>query len=155
MTSLLETLMSHQGSYSLPWLIKLWSPEPGGSEFPLLFVNSNTNVQYNGDTYLASAFRYTPGAMVQGFDGGGSLEIAAQEPGIMEGIEYFRNVRLDVVGVLRDSDGNIEPVRSFRHSYGKIEGDFRTIRFTFDKDERLGMTFNALTWNTSNNRGNA
>ena len=50
------------GAFSLPYLIKMYHPEFGA----LHFVNNNENVIYNGVTYQASTFNYTPPQTVGG-----------------------------------------------------------------------------------------
>ena len=151
MNASFEKLAQQHGRYSLPYLIKLHDSE---NKIFMRFVNDTKNVTFNGKLYTAGTFRYTPNASEQGFSGGGSLEISVQGNAVIDLIETYRDVRLEVVGCIMQ-DGTIIEVKSFRHHYGKVKTDRATAKFTFEKDDRLSMTFPALIWSAFNNRGNA
>lgn len=147
-----EKMCRRRGGYSLPWLIQLQSESE-----TLRFINDTVSQVYAGNTYAASTFSYTPDAHEMGFTGGGTLEIAAADANeavsIIAFIEAATSMTLAVVGVLLES-GTVTEVRTFRHSYGTVRRDGRTAKFSFEKDDRLTMTFPALVFSHYNNRGN-
>lgn len=148
MNASFEKMCRRNGSYSLPYLITL---SAGGQV--IRFVNNNTDLQYEGNTYSAGSFLYTPNAEELGFSGGGSLEIAVIGNSIIDLIEQNRGVTLRVIGALCE-DGSVTPITSFSHHYGKVRVTKTKAVFTFEKDDRLDMTFPALIWSRVNNRGN-
>lgn len=146
-----EKMCRRTGGYSLPWLIRLSDPD---DTTVLRFVNDVQNRSHGGNTYLASSFEYTPNADGQGFDGGGSLSIVVTDNNIIQLIETYYNLKLEVIGVLLD-DGTVTEVKSYMHHYGSVKWNGRTAAFTFERDDRLDMTFPALIFSHYNNRGNA
>ena len=50
------------GAFSLPYLIKMYHPDYGS----LYFVNNNEDVSYDGHTFTASTFNYTPPQTIGG-----------------------------------------------------------------------------------------
>lgn len=149
-----ELMCRRTGGYALPWLIRLYDDDETES---LYFVNNSDSITYGGNTYVASTFTYTPNASEDGFGGGGTLEIAVGENGpetdILDMIQTYRSVRLDVIGVLSDN-GTVTEVKTYANHYGSITWTAKKATFDFDKDDRLEMTFPALIFNASNNRGN-
>ena len=151
MNASFEKLAQQQGRYSLPYLIKLHDDK---NTIVMRFVNDVKSITFNGDVYTAGTFSYKPNASEQGLTGGGTLEISVQGNAVIDLIETYREVRLDVVGCIMQ-DGNIAELKSFRHHYGKVKTDRATAKVTFEKDDRLSMTFPALIWSAFNNRGNS
>ena len=151
MNASFEKLAQQHGRYTLPFLIKLHDDK---NTIVMRFVNDVKSVTFNGDVYTAGTFTYTPNASEQGFTGGGTLEISVQGNAVIDLIETYREVRLEVVGCIMQ-DGNIAELKSFRHHYGKVRTDRATAKFTFERDDRLSMTFPALIWSAFNNRGNS
>ncbi len=146
-------LMSRRnGAYSLPYLIKLYDPT---ETLVMHFVNNTENITYDGITYTATAFEYSPNASESGFTGGGTLKIAVKDNQVIDLIETYSEVKLDVIGILNKSDGSITELRTYNHHYGEVSCDRTTATFTFTRDDRLDMTFPALIWNAANNRGNS
>lgn len=152
MTVPFNLLARRDGAYSLPYLIKLYDPS---ETIVMYLVNNNENIIYNGITYIASTFEYTPNASESGFNGGGSLKIAIKDNQVVDLIETYREVKLDVIGILNKADGTITELRTYRHHYCEVSGDRTNAVFTFSRDDRLDMTFPALIWNAANNRGNS
>ena len=66
-------------------------------------------------------------------------------------IETFRSVKLDVVGAL--VDGVVSELQGFTHTWGSVTWDGKKASFTFEKDEKLTMTFPAVIMDASINRG--
>ena len=151
MNASFERLIQQGGGYSLPYLIRLHSED---GEFSMCFVNDVSDVEYDGETYSAGSFSYVPNASESGFDGGGKLEITVHGNTVINLVETKRTVFLEVTGVIND-DGEIEPVATFRHHYGSVSVDRSKASFTFEKDDRLSMSFPSMIFSTSNNRGNS
>jgi hypothetical protein len=86
-------------------------------------------------------------------DGGGTLDIVVTDNTVIDIIETYRSVKLDVVGVLVDS--TVSEVQGFSHTWGSVSWDGRKASFTFEKDEKLTMTFPSILLDPSINRGNA
>jgi len=119
----------------------------------LRVVNNNADVDYGGHTYTASTFNYLPGEAVHGMDGGGTLDIVVTDNAVIDIIETYRSVKLEVVGVLVDS--TVSEVQGFSHTCGSVSWDGKKASFTFEKDEKLTMTFPSILLDPSINRGNA
>lgn len=144
------------GGYSFPWLIKIY--DKNNTE-ALYFINDTQDRIYETITYKASSFSFTPGRDESGFGGGDQLEIAvsemdAEQNKIIDMIETYRVICLDVIGCLLE-DGTISEVKTFSNSYGSVEWDGKKAKFSFERDDRLDMTFPALVFSHYNNRGNA
>lgn len=143
-------LCQRTGDYKLAWLITLTGPDV----LPVIrLVNNNEDVVYGGHTYSASTFNYLPGEAVHGMDGGGTLDIVVTDNSVIDIIETYRSVKLKVVGVLVDS--TVSEVQGFSHTWGSASWDGRKASFTFEKDEKLSMTFPSLILDQKINRGNA
>jgi hypothetical protein len=143
-------LCRRTGGYKLAWLITLSDPDDATV---LRVVNNNADVVYGGHTYTASTFNYLPGEAVHGMDGGGTLDIVVTDNAVIDIIETYRSVKLEVVGVLVDS--TVSEVQGFSHTWGSVSWDGKKASFTFEKDEKLTMTFPAILLDPSINRGNA
>ena len=143
-------LCRRTGGYKLAWLITLSDPD---DTTILRVVNNNANVSFGGHTYTASTFNYLPGEAVHGMDGGGTLDIVVTDNAVIDIIETYRSVKLDVVGVLVDS--SVSEVQGFSHTWGSVSWDGKKASFTFEKDEKLTMTFPSVLLDPSINRGNA
>lgn len=143
-------LCRRTGGYKLAWLIELTGPVA----LPVVrAVNNNEDVVYGGHTYSASTFNYLPGEAVHGMDGGGTLDIVVTDNTVIDIIETYRSVKLDVVGVLVDSA--VTEIQGFSHTWGSVSWDGKKASFTFEKDEKLTMTFPSILLDPSINRGNA
>ena len=143
-------LCRRTGGYKLAWLITLSDPD---DTTILRVVNNNADVVYGGHTYTASTFNYLPGEAVHGMDGGGTLDIVVTDNAVIDIIETYRSVKLEVVGVLVDS--TVSEVQGFSHTWGSVSWDGKKASFTFEKDEKLTMTFPSILLDPSINRGNA
>lgn len=152
MNSAFKTMSRRNGGYSLPYLIKIYDPT---ETLVMFFINDTQDKTYNGQTYIASTFKYTPNASEYGLTGGGSLEIAVKDTQVIDLIESYKEIKLDVIGILNKADGNVNELRTYKHHYCDVSCNRTTATFTFTKDDRLNMTFPALIWNAANNRGNA
>ena len=74
-----EKMCRRTGSYSLPWLIRLYDKAETES---LYFINDTQDRIYETVTYKKSSFSFLPGSDASGFNGGGSLEIAVSGNGL-------------------------------------------------------------------------
>jgi len=146
-----EKMCRRTGGYSLPWLIKIADHDDTEAVY---LVNDVANVVHGGTTYVASTFEYTPAPESSGFDGGGTLNVVVTDNALIELIETYYNLKLEVLGVLLD-DGTVSEVKSFASHYGRVTWDGKKASFQFERDDRLDMTFPALIFSHYNNRGNA
>lgn len=146
-----ETLCRRYGAYSLPYLIHIHNED---NSYSMRFVNNLQNVTYDGHTYIAAGFSYTPNQSENGFNGGGSLEIGIKDTLLVDLVESSDNVTLEVIAAISNTL-QIVPLTNVMHHYGKANGDRTKISFEFNRDDRAEMTFPALIWDTLNNRGNS
>jgi len=144
-----EKMCRRTGGYSLPWLIRIYDDD---NTVNLYFINDTVGRVYGGNTYVATTFSYQPNSEVNGFDGGGSLDITVTDNALITMIESYRSIRLDVIGALQ-ADGDITPVKTFMCHYGNVSWNGKKATFNFDQDDRLDMTFPALVFNSYNCRG--
>ena len=151
MSETFEKMCRRTGGYSLPWLIHIYDK---GGNINLYFINDTQSRTYGGKTYIASTFDYTPNASEQGFTGGGSLGIVCTDNTIIDLIETYRIIKLDVIGVLAEGNAVTE-IKTYNHQYGTVSWNGKKATFTFERDDRLGMSFPALIFNHYNNRGNS
>lgn len=139
------------GNYTLPYLLK-FSHEKLKT---IYLVNNNEDVIFQGNTFLASDFEYTP-PDVNG--SGGTLSISS-EPNENTLFEFIENAdykyRLDIVGAL-NLDGTVTPLKQYVHFFGTVTIDAKgKITLQLAGDDRLDMTFTPYKFDTDNNRGNA
>jgi hypothetical protein len=145
----LEKLLQKNGAYSLPFLVKISNH---GDTESIRIVNDVNDVVYQGQTYTASTFEFTPNIDVLGLDGGGRLSITVVDNNLIELIESNYNLKIEVLGILLDNE--VTPLENFRSLYGSVTWDGLTAEFDFEPDDRMNMTFPALIFNHYNNRGN-
>lgn len=150
MNSIFNTLRA-SGGYSVPYLIRLHDKD---NTVQYYFINDNRSLVYDGHTYVASTFTYTPDVPLQGADGGGRLEIQVVDNLLIEALETFSTLFLEAVGVLLEN-GSVEEIKTHRHKYGEAVWQERTLTLSFEADDRMNMTWPALIFSTYNNRGNA
>ena len=134
------------GGYNLPYLLHLYTTD-GSTDIHL--INDIKDSIYDSITWYASTFKYTPNE-----DGESSLEVEVVSNDIIDMFENNYNFRAEIVGVLLE-DGSVQVIKSYHHKYGTATWDGKSAKITFDKDDRLGMTFPALIFNSYNNRGNS
>lgn len=155
MSDLFRKLIQRTGDYSLPFLINLYNKE---KSIDLFFINDVKKKIYNGKEYIPATFKYTPNNSIHGLDGGGKLSIEIddrnREVFITNLIDTNSTIYLDVIGAM-NSRGDISEIRIFNHHFCSVNVTKDKAEFTFEKDDRLQMTFPALVWNRLNNRGNS
>jgi hypothetical protein len=138
--------LSEGGGYNLPYLVNLYSPD-GAADFYL--INDNQNMEYNGHTYAASNFTYTPST-----DGSATFNVElAEHDEIIEILEDNYYFHVDVIGVFNGE--SVEAISMHRHKYGEATWDGAKLEMKLNKDDRGSMTFPALIFNSYNNRGNS
>ncbi|MBD5428124.1 MAG: hypothetical protein HDR39_02175 [Treponema sp.] len=137
--------LAEGGGYNLPYLVHLYSED--GSAHAYL-INDNRDMEYGGHTYSASSFTYSPN-----IDGDSTLSVeVAEHDGIIDMLEENTSLRFDIVGIFNGDE--VLETGSFRHRYGTAEWDGAKLEMKLSKDDRGGMTFPALIFNSYNNRGN-
>jgi len=146
MSSLFRKL-AEGGPYSLPYLLRLH--DESGTDIYL--INDTKPCTWNGHTYLAGTFTYSPQD-----DGDSTLEVETVDAGstIINLFENNYTFTADITGVLLEN-GTVQEIKAYHHRYGTATWSGGKAKITFEKDDRLGMTFPALIWTTYNNRGNS
>ncbi len=137
--------LAEGGGYNLPFLVHLSSPDNATHVY---LINDNQDLTYNGHTYSASNFTYTPNTSG---DSTFNVELVEHDEiiDLLEENEYFN---VEVVGVFNGEE--VEEIGQFRHKYGEGTWDGAKLEMKLNKDDRGGMTFPALIFNSYNNRGN-
>ncbi len=136
--------LANGGGFSLPYLLRIYDDKRD-----VRVINDCDDLTYKGHTYKASNFTYTPSD-----SGDSSLEIEIVEAnGIIDVLEDNYSFRVEAVGVYYD--GEVTEMRQYRHSYGEGTWDGKSLKLKMNKDDRLDMSFPALTFNAYNNRGNS
>ena len=137
------------GGYSVPYLLHLYN---GTTDY--YFINDRYSLEYDGHTWIASAFNYTPQAASSGADGGGTLEIEVVDNLLIEMLESSSTLFCEAVGVLMQ-DGSVQEIQGHTHKYGTATWNEQKLTISYESDDRLEMTFPSLIFSTYNNRGNA
>jgi DNA-dependent RNA polymerase auxiliary subunit epsilon len=137
--------LAEGGGYNLPFLVHLSSPD---GVVNIYLINDNTDLEYDGVTYSASNFTYSPN-----MEGESTFNVELVEHDeiidLLEENEYFN---VEVIGVFNGEE--VEEIGQFRHKYGEGTWEGAKLEMKLDKDDRGGMTFPALIFNSYNNRGN-
>lgn len=136
--------LSNGGGFSLPYLLHIHDDTSH-----IYVINDCDDLTYQGHTYKASNFTFTPNG-----NGESSLDIELVEAdGMIDMLENNYSFSVDVIGVF--CDGGVTEMGQYRHQYGEGTWDGKSLKLKLDKDDRLDMTFPALTFNAYNNRGNS
>lgn len=137
--------LAEGGGFNLPFLVHLSSPD---NATHIYLINDNQDMTYNGHTYSASNFTYSPNT-----SGDSTLNIELVEHDdiidILEENEYFN---IEVIGVFNGDE--VEAIGQYKHKYGEGTWNGAKLEMKLNKDDRGGMTFPALIFNSYNNRGN-
>ena len=150
-TNEIYSALSRGGAFSKPVLIIVYHP----NFEPLYLVNDTDDKVYNGHTYKASAFKYTPPKVTGGTIKNGSLEITSAENTLFNLIDSSDELfKVDVIACIYN--GEIVPFNVYRHQYGTATADGENkINISFTNDDRLNMKFPPQVFDTDNNPGNA
>ncbi len=137
--------LTEGGGYNLPFLVRLSNPE---NTLNIFLINDNQDMSYKGIVYSASSFTYTPNTSG---DSSFSVELVEHNAiiNMLEDNYYFK---VEVIGVFNGEE--VEPIGLFKHKYGEATWDGMKLDMKLNKDDRGGMTFPALIFNSYNNRGN-
>ena len=137
--------LTEGGGYNLPFLVRLSNPE---NRLNIFLINDNQDMTYKGIVYSASSFTYTPNTSG---DSSFSVELV-EHNAIIDMLEDNYYFKVEVIGVFNGED--VEPIGLFKHKYGESTWDGTKLDMKLNKDDRGGMTFPALIFNSYNNRGN-
>ena len=130
---------------NLPFLVHLSSPD---NATHIYLINDNQDMTYNGHTYSASNFTYSPNT-----SGDSTLNVElVQHDEIIELLEDCEYFKVEVIGIFNGEE--VEEIGQYRHKYGEGTWDGAKLEMKLNKDDRGGMTFPALIFNSYNNRGN-
>ena len=137
--------LTEGGGYNLPFLVQLSSPDNSKN---IYLINDNKDMVYNGLTYSASNFTYTPS---QEGDATFNVELVEHDE-IIDLLEENNYFNVSVIGVFNGKE--VEELGQFKHKYGEASWDGMKLEMKLNKDDRGSMTFPALIFNSYNNRGN-
>lgn len=137
--------LAEGGGYNLPFLVHLSSPD---GVVNIYLINDNTDLEYDGVTYSASNFTYSPN-----MEGESTLNVELVEHDeIIDLLENNYFLRVEVIGIFNGEE--VEEIGQFQHKYGEGTWDGAKLEMKLNKDDRGRMTFPALIFNSYNNRGN-
>ena len=137
--------LAEGGGYNLPFLVHLSSPD---NATHIYLINDNQDMTYNGHTYSASNFTYSPNT-----SGDSSLNVElVQHDEIIELLEDYEYFKVEVIGIFNGEE--VEEIGQYRHKYSEGTWDGAKLEMKLNKDDRGNMTFPALIFNSYNNRGN-
>jgi hypothetical protein len=137
--------LANGGAYNLPYLLHLYDPT---ETTHIYLINDNVDFEYDGITYAASNFTYTPNN--EG-DSTLSVEIVEHDE-IIDLLENNYFLRVEVIGIFNGEE--VEEMGVYKHKYGEGTWDGMKLELKLNKDDRGEMSFPALTFNSYNNRGN-
>ncbi len=137
--------LTEGGGYNLPFLVRLSNPE---NTLNIFLINDNQDMVYRGIVYSASSFTYTPNT---NGDSSFSVELVEHNT-IIDMLEDNYYFKVEVIGVFNGEE--VEELGLFKHKYGEATWDGMKLDMKLNKDDRGGMTFPALIFNSYNNRGN-
>jgi hypothetical protein len=137
--------LANGGAYNLPYLLHLYDPT---ETTHIYLINDNADFEYDGITYAASNFTYTPNN--EG-DSTLSVEIVEHDE-IIDLLENNYFLRVEVIGIFNGEE--VEEMGVYKHKYGEGTWDGMKLELKLNKDDRGEMSFPALTFNSYNNRGN-
>lgn len=134
--------LTEGGLFNLPFLLHIYDDSTD-----LYIINDNENLIYNGHTFEAASFDYTPNT-----NGDASLTCDIfDKPELLNYINRNRHFNCDLIGVYRG--GEIVQLETYRHQYGEATYDGVKLEIKLNGDDRGNMTFPALIYNSYNNRG--
>ena len=134
--------LTEGGLFNLPFLLHIYDDSTD-----LYIINDNENLIYNGHTFEAASFDYTPST-----NGGATLGCDIfDKPELLNYINRNRRFNCDLIGVYRG--GEVVQLETYRHNYGEATWDGVKFEIRLDGDDRGSMTFPALIYNSYNNRG--
>ena len=140
------------GKVALPFLIAMSHPDSG----TLYFVNNTDDITYEGRVYKAASFRFTPPKTVGGVQQNGNLQISAIDNNALNLIDASdERFQVTIIGAVA-KDGTVTAYQSFIQKYCTVNiTENMDISISFDGDDRMGMVFPPVVFDTDNNRGNA
>ena len=134
--------LTEGGLFNLPFLLHIYDDSTD-----LYIINDNENLIYNGHTFEAASFDYTPST-----NGGATLGCDIfDKPELLNYINRNRIFKCELIGVYRG--GEVVQLETYRHNYGDATWDGVKFEIRLDGDDRSSMTFPALIYNSYNNRG--
>ena len=134
--------LTEGGLFTLPFLLHIYDDDTH-----IYLISDNENLSYNGHTFQAAAFSYTPST-----NGDATLECSLfDKPALLNYINKNRSFKCDLVGVYKG--GEVVQLETYRHQYGDATWDGVQFQIKLNGDDRGNMTFPALIFNGYNNRG--
>ena len=137
--------LAEGGGYNLPFLVHLSSPD---NMTHIYLINDNQDMTHGGHTYAASNFTYSANKT-----GDSTLNIELVEHDeIIDLLEENEYLNVEVTGAFNGE--KVEAIGQYKHRYGEATWSGAKLEMKLNKDDRGGMTFPALIFNSYNNRGN-
>ena len=138
-------LLAEGGGYNLPFLVHISTPD---NATHIYLINDNQDFTYGGHVYSASNFTFTPN---NSGDSTLNIEIVEHDE-IIDILEENERFNTEIIGVLNGEE--VEEIGQYKYKYGEGTWDGMKLDIKLNKDDRGGMTFPALIFNSYNNRGN-
>lgn len=136
--------LSQGGGYSLPYLLHIRD-----ARGDIYLVNDTKDLTYEGITYKASTFNYSPS---DGGEAGLEVELQDAGSGIINVLESNYALDVSVTGLFLEG-GDVFEIKRWTHRYGTATWDGKGLKINFNSEDRMGMTFPGLIFNSYNNRG--
>lgn len=135
------------GRWSLPYLVRFSAP----GQADIRLANMSRDISYNGETYTARTFSYTPPDM---HGKGGSLTVPLAGTDLVSFLDAADwRMTVDVVALVEE-DGSISPIGCYRHMNGSASwGADMEVSLQLSPDDRMGMSFPPYVFDADNNRG--
>lgn len=120
------------GGFALPVLAHFSSGNTN-----IYLVNDNIDRTFEGNTYIASNFTYSTQS-----DGGATLNVELVHAGnmLINLFENTRNFNVEFTGIMAKT-GEVEKIEKQKFKFAKAKWTGKSAEITFDKDDRLDMTF--------------
>lgn len=138
--------LSEGGGYSVNHLLRLSNIAESEN---IYISDNNEDLVFDDILYKASNFTYSANV-----DGSANLQVELIREGnsIINLIENNTEIKAEVVTLfIKGSEAIL--LSTHHHRYGKVTWNGESASFTFEKDDRLNMTFPALVWNRNSDKG--
>ena len=134
--------LTESGKFTLPFLLHIYD-----ATTDIYLINDTSDLIYDGHTYKAAAFEYSPGT-----NGTAKLEASFfDSPELSNIVNRSRVFNCDLIGAYKG--GEVVELSTYKHQYGEATWEEDKITINLNADDRGDMTFPALIYNSYNNRG--
>lgn len=140
--------LSQGGGFTIHHLVHLHNVE---NTMHVYLCDDNVSLEYEDKIYLASNFTYNVD-----MDTSAKLDIELVKGGnaIINLLQTSTdNLVCEVKEIFTKNNESVK-ILEFIHRYGSATWNRQEANFTFEKDDRIDMTFPGLIWDKYSNRGN-